>query len=194
MTTTARLFAAINRDPAVMATLGPPLSRHESDAFVDRIDARHDSARLGVLWAVEVVGGPDFVGYVGLAPARFEAHFTPAVEVGWRLACEHWGNGYATEAALAAVRDGYERAGLAEIVSWTAVVNTRSRAVMERIGLREVPGADFDHPRALRCAAPPPALPLPRRPPRLAVAQHHEVSWRSSRRASSLQNVPQARS
>ena len=98
------------------------------------------------LWAVEVPGVADFIGFVGLAVPRFESHFTPCVEIGWRLAREHWGRGYATEAAHAALEFGFLDLALNEIVSFTATTNRRSRAVMERIGMTRSPDDDFDHP------------------------------------------------
>ena len=98
------------------------------------------------LWAIEIKGGIDFAGFVGLTPKTFEAHFTPVVEVGWRLARACWGHGYAPEAARAAVADGFERVGLDEIVSMTAVVNQRSQRVMEKIGMTRDPADDFDYP------------------------------------------------
>ncbi|MGH2477818.1 MAG: GNAT family N-acetyltransferase, partial [Candidatus Limnocylindrales bacterium] len=116
-------------------------------AMVDRIEDRF-GAGFG-LWAVEVPGQATFIGYVGLAPADFDAHFTPAVEVGWRLAHEHWGHGYAPEAARAAVTDGFERLGLAEIVSFTSRINLRSRRVMEKLGMSHDPAEDFDHPAVI---------------------------------------------
>jgi len=87
-----------------------------------------------------------FAGFTGLAVPRFEAHFTPCVEVGWRLAREHWGRGYATEAARAALADGFERLGLDEIVSFTAAGNLPSRRVMEKLGMKHDSADDFDHP------------------------------------------------
>ncbi len=137
-------FAALNADPAVMAWLQGVLTRAESDGFVDRIRALWAENGYG-LWAVEVPSA-DFIGYVGLHPATFEAPFTPAVEVGWRLARPHWGHGYATEAARAAIRFGYDVAGLAEVLSFTAATNLRSRAVMERVGLVHDLAGDFEHP------------------------------------------------
>lgn len=139
-------FAAMNADPAVMEFLGRgPMQRWESDAFADRIETEWTDRGYG-LWAVEVVDGPVFIGYVGLHAAEFEAPFTPSVEVGWRLASQHWGNGYATEAARAAVAWGLGERGLPEILSFTAAINVRSRAVMERIGLVEDPAGAFEHP------------------------------------------------
>jgi RimJ/RimL family protein N-acetyltransferase len=143
-------FAALNADPRVMEHFVSPLDRTASEAFVDRIEQQRDACGYS-LWAIEVTDRQAplvgrFVGYVGLWDATFEAHFTPTVEVGWRLAAEAWGNGYATEAATASVDDGFVRVGLREILSFTATVNLRSRAVMERIGLVRDPTGDFDHP------------------------------------------------
>jgi ribosomal-protein-alanine N-acetyltransferase len=87
------------------------------------------------------------IGFVGLAPATFPAHFTPAVEVGWRLARPYWNRGYATEAARAVLRFGFDVLGLPEIVSFTAVINQPSRGVMAKLGMRHDPADDFDHPR-----------------------------------------------
>jgi ribosomal-protein-alanine N-acetyltransferase len=138
-------FAELNADPEVMEHLLSVLTREESDAFVTRIEAEFDECGFG-LWAVEVADGAPFIGYVGLHRAPFEASFTPAVEVGWRLAREHWGHGYATEAARAAVRYGLEEAGLDEIVSFTTPANVRSWKVMERLGMTRDPRSDFEHP------------------------------------------------
>ena len=84
------------------------------------------------LWAVEVIDGAPFVGFVGLNVPGFETVFTPCVEIGWRLAREHWGKGYASEAARAALQHGFEDVGLDEILSWTATTNLPSQAVMAR--------------------------------------------------------------
>jgi RimJ/RimL family protein N-acetyltransferase len=138
-------FAALNADVRVMEHFRAPLDRAASDEFVDRIEASFATHGYG-LWAVEVVGGAEFIGFVGLWDATFEAHFTPAVEVGWRLAAHAWGRGYATEAAVASLDDGFVRCGLTEIVSFTTVANRRSRAVMERIGMVHQPDEDFGHP------------------------------------------------
>jgi RimJ/RimL family protein N-acetyltransferase len=138
-------FAAMNADPRVMEHFVAPLTRAGSDAFVDRIERRFAEAGYS-LWAVEVIDGPGFIGFTGLWDATFDAPFTPTVEVGWRLAADAWGMGYATEAAVAAIDDGLVRVGLDEIVSFTAARNGRSRAVMDRLGLQHVPGEDFDHP------------------------------------------------
>lgn len=139
-------FAALNADPVVMEHFVAALDRTESDDMVDRIEDHFDREGWG-LWAVQVAATGRFIGFTGLWPATFEAHFTPAVEVGWRLALEGWGHGYATEAARASLRDGFDRFSFDEIVSMTSVGNTRSRRVMEKLGLTRDPVDDFDHPK-----------------------------------------------
>jgi RimJ/RimL family protein N-acetyltransferase len=139
-------FAALNADPVVMEHFPAPLSRAESDRMVDRIEATFAEQGLR-LWAVEVVDGESFIGFVGLSSPGFEAAFTPCVEVGWRLSRAAWGQGYATEAARAAMADGFSRLDLDEIVSFTARTNVRSQAVMRRLGMTHFPADDFDHPR-----------------------------------------------
>ena len=139
-------FAALNRDPEVTRYLRGAIDRAESDALVDRFVADWAAHGLG-LWAVERTSDGQFIGYTGLWRPAFEAHFTPAVEVGWRLAREAWGHGYATEAARASLRFGFVSLGLEEIVSFTAPDNARSRRVMERLGMHRDPADDFDHPR-----------------------------------------------
>jgi len=139
-------FARVNADPVVMEHFLSPLDRAESDAFADRIEAGFITNGYG-LWAVEVPGEAQFIGYVGLVPVTFEAHFTPAVEVGWRLARGYWDRGFASEAARAVVADGFDRIGLEEIVSFTVPANMRSWRVMERLGMTHDPVDDFDHPR-----------------------------------------------
>jgi RimJ/RimL family protein N-acetyltransferase len=138
-------FAEMNADPEVMRYMLRPLTREESDAFIDRAETQFDAHGYG-LWAVEIAGEALFAGYVGLWTPNFEAHFTPAVEIGWRLDRPFWGHGYATEAARATVAYGLERVGLKEIVSFTVPVNFRSIAVMERLGMTRDPEDDFEHP------------------------------------------------
>lgn len=139
-------FARINADPRVCEHLPAPLTPAESDALIERIEAHFDQHGVG-LWCVERADRPGCLGYVGLAVPAFEAHFTPAIEVGWRLDPACWGNGYATEAAAAALDDVFGRVGVDEVVSFTVPANVRSRAVMERLGLTRDPDGDFDHPR-----------------------------------------------
>ncbi len=136
-------FAALTADPDVMEFFPATLSRAQSDALIDCHQALLESGDPG-LFAVEVRETGEFIGFVGLAVPSFEASFTPCVEIGWRLARSAWGHGYASEAARAVVTHGFETLGLTEIVSFTAVGNARSRAVMERIGLRLVD--EFEHP------------------------------------------------
>lgn len=138
-------FARLNADPRVVEFLPWPMGRAESDAMVERIQ-RGFEERGRSLWAVEAPGVAPFVGFVGLAVPRFDAPFMPATEAGWRLAAEHWGKGYATEAARAALDHGFREIGLEEIVSITVPANVRSRAVMERIGMKRDPNGDFEHP------------------------------------------------
>jgi RimJ/RimL family protein N-acetyltransferase len=138
-------FASINADPRVTATLPRSLTRPESDALAARIVDRFQHNGFGQ-WAVEIPGVAPFIGFIGLAAPSFEAHFTPAIEIGWRLAFERWGRGYATEGASAVLKFAFTRAGMDEVVSFTSQSNTRSRAVMERIGMQYDPIDDFDHP------------------------------------------------
>jgi RimJ/RimL family protein N-acetyltransferase len=135
----------MNADPRVMEHFPEPYTRERSDAFVDRIEARWQEFGYG-LWAMERLDLGVFIGFVGLSPATFEAAFTPAVEVGWRLAGEHWGHGFATEGGQAALWFGFSVVGLNEIVSFTARRNGRSSRVMERLGMVGDPALDFDHP------------------------------------------------
>jgi RimJ/RimL family protein N-acetyltransferase len=139
-------FASLNADARVMQYMPSVLSRAESDAVAAELSAEIEARGFG-LWAVEAPGITAFGGFVGLHVPTFEAPFTPCVEIGWRLAHDLWGHGYATEAARAVVHDGFERLGLAEILSWTVPANIRSRRVMEKMGMRRSPEDDFDHPR-----------------------------------------------
>jgi RimJ/RimL family protein N-acetyltransferase len=140
-------FAAMNADPEVLEHFpSGSMTRAESDALVERFAARwRDDGHAP--WAVERLEDGAFLGFIGLATAHFDAHFTPAVEVGWRLGRDAWGHGYATEGGSASLRWGFEALGLAEIVSFTTPANTRSRAVMERLAMTRDPADDFDHPR-----------------------------------------------
>lgn len=139
-------YAAMGADPAVMEFMPSLLSRAESDGMVDRLVQHHAVNGFGP-WALETKADGGFVGFVGLLRPNFEAPFTPCVEVAWRLARSAWGHGYATEAARAATRDGFDRLGLSEILSFTVPANVRSIRVMERLGMARDPMADFDHPR-----------------------------------------------
>jgi RimJ/RimL family protein N-acetyltransferase len=138
-------YAALNADPIVMEHFPAPLTREESDAHVDRILAAFEELGWG-LWAVEVPGVADFIGFIGLGIPRFEASFTPCVEVGWRLARSAWGRGYAPEGGTEALRFAFDHLALEEVVSFTSVGNAKSRRVMEKIGMTHDPADDFDHP------------------------------------------------
>jgi RimJ/RimL family protein N-acetyltransferase len=137
-------FAALNADRRVMEFLPALLSRKESDAMIDRLEAHFDQHGFG-FWAVETDDG-SCAGFVGLSVPRFETSFTPCVEIGWRLGAQHWGRGYATEGAQAALAFGFERVGLKEILSFTVPSNIASRRVMEKIGMTCDRADDFDHP------------------------------------------------
>ena len=138
-------FAALNADARVMEFLPKILPREESDAYAARIGAHFRRHGFGC-WAVEVVGHAEFIGFAGLTVPAFEARFTPCVEIGWRLAYEHWGQGYATEAAAAALDFAFDVLRLDEIVSFTAPANLRSIRVMQRLGMTRSPSDDFEHP------------------------------------------------
>ena len=138
-------FARLNTDLRVVEFLPGALSREESNAMVDRIEAHFQKHGFG-LWAVEIPGVTLFAGFVGLSIPRFEAHFTPCIEIGWRLDAEHWNHGYATEGARAALTFGFQSLQLDEIVSFTVPGNVRSRRVMEKIGMTHSAADDFDHP------------------------------------------------
>ncbi len=137
-------FAALNSDPKVMAFFPAPLTRKGSDAIADRCESLIAERGWG-FWAIEVKASGEFIGFTGLHVPSAMLPFSPCVEVGWRLGFQYWGKGYATEAANAALGVGFETLGLTEIVSYAAVCNIRSRAVMERIGMREA-AATFAHP------------------------------------------------
>ena len=138
-------FAALNADPVVMEHFPATLDRAASDALATRIAEHFDRHGYG-LWAVEAPGTVPFAGYVGLSVPRFEAPFMPAVEIGWRLARDCWGRGWATEAARRVLDFAFAEGGLDEVVSFTVPANRRSWTVMERIGMARDPAGDFDHP------------------------------------------------
>lgn len=140
-----RPFAAMNADPLVMRYFPALLTEAETDAMLDRNQAHFERHGFG-LWAVEHAASGEFAGLTGLSIPRFETHFTPCVEIGWRLAARFWNQGFATEAAQAVLRFGFETLGLPEVVSFTTVENRPSRRVMEKIGMAHDREGDFDHP------------------------------------------------
>jgi RimJ/RimL family protein N-acetyltransferase len=137
-------FAALNADAKVMEYFPSILSREASDASIDDWSAQF-AERGWSNWATELIRTGEFIGFVGLTIPRRTFPFSPCVEIGWRLAYAYWGQGFATEAALGALRVGFEVLRLPEIVSFTAKINLKSRAVMERIGMRNA-NEDFQHP------------------------------------------------
>ncbi len=142
-------FAALNADPAVMEHFPAPLDRAQSDAMADRIEALIEQQGWG-FWAAERLPdgdeSPQFMGFIGLNRPAAPLPFAPCVEIGWRLARPFWGRGFATEGARLALRAGFEALGLDEIVAFTAQRNQRSRAVMERLAMRELAAEAFEHP------------------------------------------------
>ncbi|MEZ5399974.1 MAG: GNAT family N-acetyltransferase [Bryobacteraceae bacterium] len=136
-------FARLSADPEVMRHFPSPLARVESDALADRIAARCTEDGF-TLYAAELRETGAFLGFIGLLRIRFEAWFTPAVEVGWRLDRAYWNRGLATEGARAVALHAFENLGLEELVSFTAPDNLASRRVMEKIGMR--PDGEFEHP------------------------------------------------
>jgi len=137
-------FAQMNADPRVMEHFPAPLDRTASDAVAGRLSAGIAERGYG-LWAVELRETGDFIGFTGLHIPAVALPIGPCVEIGWRLAAVHWGRGYASEAARAALAYGFGTLGLDEIVSFTALPNVRSQAVMRRIGMRHR-GEMFEHP------------------------------------------------
>ncbi len=162
-------FAELNAHPLVVESLGSSPTRAQSDAMVDAIHEEMQREGWG-LWAVEVVGGAPFVGMVGLHRVPTTLPCAPAVEVAWRLHPDHWGCGYATEAATASLAYGFGEAGLERIVAITTSRNGRSQAVMNRIEMMRDADADFDHPSF------PEGSPLRRHVLYRAAASHHRAS------------------
>ena len=137
-------FAALNADPIVMAHFPAPLTREKSDAMANRCERLIADRRWGA-WATEIKATGEFIGFVGLNIPRDDLPVSPCVEILWRLAQAHWRKGFATEAARGALHVGFEILRLPEIVSFTVPSNTRSRAVMERLGM-QMDAATFEHP------------------------------------------------
>ena len=136
--------AALNADPAVMRFFADTQSREASDRSIDVWRAELNE-RGWSNWAVEALESGGFIGFIGLSVPKRSLPFMPCVEVGYRLAREYWGKGYATEGAKAALDVAFRKLALNEVVSFTALLNLPSRAVMERIGMANA-NEDFDHP------------------------------------------------
>jgi RimJ/RimL family protein N-acetyltransferase len=140
-------YAVLNGDPDVMQHFPSRLTPEQSDEMVDRMMAAWADRGFG-LWAVERLDTSEFIGFVGLSVPMWQAAFTPCVEVGWRLGKQHWGNGFAPEAATAALGWGFENIEPPddEIVSFATEANLKSQRVMEKIGMHRAVGGEFDHP------------------------------------------------
>lgn len=148
-------FAAMNADPKVMRHFPALLGRAESDAMADRCQVLIEERGWG-FWAAELKAGGTFIGFVGLHTPSPSLPFSPCVEIGWRLAADYWGQGLASEAAWAVFETGFGTLDLSEILSFTAIENRRSRALMERLGMRETeefehPGVPVGHPLRRHC-------------------------------------------
>ncbi|HVV69747.1 MAG TPA: GNAT family N-acetyltransferase [Gammaproteobacteria bacterium] len=139
-------YYRINQDPKVIEFLLGTMSQEEVKQFIDKNNQQQET-RGFTLWAAELKVTHELIGFIGLNYTDWPAHFTPAVEVGWRLGSEYWGNGYATEGAKACLDYGFNQCGLKEIVSFTVPANLRSIRVMERIGMLRDVNDDFSHPR-----------------------------------------------
>lgn len=140
-----RQVTEMNQDPKVMEFISPPLSEDQSKAMIQRAHKSWEENGYG-RFAVEVLETGSVIGFIGLASTRIDAHFTPAVEIGWRLSAREWGLGYATEGATAVIDFAFNNLALDEIVSFTSATNLRSRRVMEKLGFHRNLRDDFDHP------------------------------------------------
>lgn len=138
-------FALMSADPEVMEFFPACLTRQQCDEIVKQVQA-HQQKHGFCFFAAELIGKAPFIGFIGLQHVPFQAAFTPAVEIGWRLSREYWDRGLATEGALAAARYAFRNLELAEIVSFTVPGNVRSRRVMEKIGMQREKAGDFEHP------------------------------------------------
>jgi RimJ/RimL family protein N-acetyltransferase len=142
----AEPFISLNADPRVMEFFPATLSRAESEAMISRIEEKIRQQGLG-FWAAELKETKSFIGFIGLNVPSYPLPFSPCVEIGWRLAFDYWGKGYAQEGARAALALGFGKLRLREIVSFTTLDNIRSRRVMEAVGMKYDAHGDFDHPR-----------------------------------------------
>ena len=139
-------FAEMNADPRVMEFFPDLLTREESDQLIESIESHFDNRGFG-LFATELKAEKKLIGFIGLHVASFQAHFTPCVEIGWRIAVPYWGKGLATEGSLEVIRYAFEWLRLESLVSFTVPENVASRRLMEKLGMTHDPAEDFDHPR-----------------------------------------------
>jgi len=138
-------LVSMNQDPKVMEFIGPALNEADNRAMIERAKRNWVEHGYG-RFAVEATKTSELIGFIGLAQCKFESHFTPAVEIGWRLAHNFWGLGYATEGAEAVMTWAFKNLDLHEIVSFTSTSNFRSRRVMGKIGMQRDIVDDFKHP------------------------------------------------
>lgn len=142
----AEAYFQINQDPKVIEFLPSSMTMEEVALFMERENQNFLKKRF-CLFATEVKVSKEMIGFIGLSNPSFQAHFTPCVEIGWRLGSQYWGQGYATEGARAVLHYAFETLGLNEVVSFTTLENKRSKAVMDRIGMQRDREGDFAHPR-----------------------------------------------
>lgn len=138
-------FVAMGQDPLVMEYFPGLLTPEESSAMIDRIKGVFKENGF-CFYACELKSTSEFIGFVGLSVPKFKAHFTPCVEIGWRIASPHWGKGYATEGALKCLEVGFNEFSLDEIVSIAVKNNYKSHNVMNKIGMQRDQAGDFLHP------------------------------------------------
>jgi ribosomal-protein-alanine N-acetyltransferase len=139
-------FAKMNANPRVMEFFAGCLTREESDQFIDRAESDIENYGFG-LFAAELKETSAFIGFIGLHTTTFQAHFTPAVEIGWRIDEPYWRKGLATEGSRGVIEYAFKRLRLDALVSFTAPDNQSSRRLMERLGMTHNPADDFNHPR-----------------------------------------------
>ena len=139
-------FIEMGQDPRVMEFF-PTLWSEEKSRDCAAYFREHFTENHFGFFAVELKETQQFIGFVGIAKVGFDSHFTPAVEIGWRLASQHFGKGYATEAAREVLRFAFADLGLDEIVAFTVPANIPSRHVMEKIGMSHDEKDDFAHPK-----------------------------------------------
>ena len=138
-------FAKMNADHRVMEFMLGKMTKEETCQSIEGIKKHFDAHGFG-RWAVELTESGKFIGFVGISIPPYTLPFSPCVEIAWRICPEEWGRGYAPEAAKEVLRDGFERVGLEEIVSFTTLTNLKSRRVMEKLGMQHCPDQNFDHP------------------------------------------------
>jgi [ribosomal protein S5]-alanine N-acetyltransferase len=140
------VFRIMNKDIRVMKYFAKTLSEQETDRFYEIIKDEFRNYGYG-LYAVETKHNSEFIGFIGLHWANFNAQFTPCIEIGWRLKYEAWGNGYATEGAKACLKYGFETLKINKIYSFTSKINSQSENIMKKIGLVKI--TEFKHPNII---------------------------------------------